>query len=612
MFGRYLNHTKWDGVNFPIIAGLFSANFTFDDDVTGSPAVVDGWVYIGSSDNYVAQFNATNISQIPNSYFETNDSIVSSPAVVNGYVYVGSFDGSLYQLNASDLSQEIAHYRPTSAILSSPAVANGYVYVGGYNGKVYQFNASDISQLIATYQTGTIVFSSPAVSDGYVYVGSYDHKLYQLNASNISQLIASYTTGGEIFSSPAVANGYVYFGSYDDNIYQLNATNVSQLIARYTTANNVESSPAVANGFVYIANNGHTLFQLNASNISQLINIYDNFGETWNVRSSPTIANGYVYIGGEDGSLYQFDAANITHRTGTFQTNGAIVYSTPAVANGYVYFGSTDNNLYQVNASNITPPCIPEWDCIDGTCLINDTMICSGVIDLNDCGLNYTGNYSEFGSISCDYCTPLWSVTSDCLENNTEFREYEDENDCYAVTSLYSDSCYYEFDDCDSWISCSFLGVDFECGYDENPLIEIIGNRIFWYCSFANTSQDYNCISYVKEAGYTIQTNPQQKTFSSGLWGREQESREFFTAPNGLVNPYFTTDNLKHNTTYLFGVECSSEQGRFTSEHYVTPMYQNLDEVAYRSVWVKNNVGYLLGGAIVLIIIIVLIAWVVR
>lgn len=211
---------------------------------------------------------------------------------------------------------------------------------------------------------------------------------------------------------------------------------------------------------------------------------------------------------------------------------------------------------------------------------------------------------------SCDYCTPDWSITSDCLLNNTEFREYSDDNSCYSLTGLYSDSCDYEYTDCDTWISCSYLQDDLNCGYDENPLIELVGNRIFWYCSLEDTYIDANCISYVKEDNFVIQTNPQQKTFSTGLFSKEQETREFFTAENGLVNPYFTTDNLKTNRTYIFGVECSYEGGKSVEEHYVTPLYQDLDVVADRTLWVKQNTGFIIGILVVIAFIGILFIWV--
>ncbi|MBU0457725.1 MAG: PQQ-binding-like beta-propeller repeat protein [Nanoarchaeota archaeon] len=357
MFGRYLNHTTWDGVAFPTISGLNNASYTAGNDFFSSPAVANGSVYVGNYDNKLYQFNASNVSQLIASYTAAND-VNSRPAVVNGYVYVGSSDNKLYQLNASDVSQMIASYSTGTNmfIFSSPAIANGYIYFGNSailntTGYFYQLNASNISQQIANFSPGDRIYSSPAVTSEYVYIGSDDDNLYQLNASNVSQHIANYTTGSNIFGSPAVANGYVYIGSDDHKLYQLNASNVSQLIAFYATGGNIASCPAVANGYVYIGSNDNKLYQLNASNVSQVVAFYTTGGS---IRySSPTVAGGSIYVGSYDFKLYQLNASNVSQLL-AYYTTGSLIADSPAVADDYVYIGSNDNKFYQLNASDIS------------------------------------------------------------------------------------------------------------------------------------------------------------------------------------------------------------------------------------------------------------------
>jgi len=357
MFGRYLNHTAWDGVAFPTISGLNNASYTAGNDFFSSPAVANGFIYVGNYDNKLYQFNASNVSQLIASYTTLND-VNSRPAVVNGYVYVGSSDNKLYQLNASDVSQMIASYSTGTnmPIFSSPAIANGYVYFGNSailstTGYFYQLNASNISQQIANFTPGDRIYSSPAVAGEYVYVGSDDDKLYQLNASNVSQHIANYTTGGNIFGSPAVAGGYVYIGSNDGKLYQLNSSNVSQHIANYTTGDDIASCPAVANGYVYIGSNDNKLYQLNSSNVSQLIAFYTTGGSI--PYSSPTVAGGSVYVGSYDFKLYQLNASNVSQLL-AYYTTGSFIADSPAVTDDYVYIGSYDNKFYQLNASDIS------------------------------------------------------------------------------------------------------------------------------------------------------------------------------------------------------------------------------------------------------------------
>ena len=61
-----------------------------------SPAVVNGVVYVGSSDSNVYALNATT-GKVTWS-FTTGDYVLSSPAVSNGEVYVGSVDGNIYAI----------------------------------------------------------------------------------------------------------------------------------------------------------------------------------------------------------------------------------------------------------------------------------------------------------------------------------------------------------------------------------------------------------------------------------------------------------------------------------------------------------------------------------
>ena len=55
--------------------------------------------------------------------------------------------------------------------------------------------------------------------------------------------------------------------------------------------------------------------------------------------------------------------------------------------------------------------------------------------------MNYTGNYSEFSSQVCDYCTPDWicSTYGICVGGNQDCNATSDTNDCYVMTNLSSD-----------------------------------------------------------------------------------------------------------------------------------------------------------------------------
>ena len=166
---------------------------------------------------YENVLSRTNVSRLTLDWsFPTGGVIGSSPAVVNGVVYIDSTDHSVYALDAKT-GTSLWSYPTGDHIFSSPAVANGVVYIGSYDHKMYALDAKTGTRLWS-YRTGHIIYSSPAVANGVVYLGSDDHKMYALDAKTGIRLW-SYPTGSFIYSSPAVVNGVVYLGSANGNVY---------------------------------------------------------------------------------------------------------------------------------------------------------------------------------------------------------------------------------------------------------------------------------------------------------------------------------------------------------------------------------------------------------
>jgi len=191
--------------------------------------------------------------------YPTGGEVNSIPVVVDGIVYVGSTNGNFYALDAAN-----GHLRwsyPTGSVESRPAVVGGVVYVGSGDLKVYALDAAN-GHLRWSYLTGYWVDSGPAVADGVVYVGSDDHKVYALDAAN-GHLRWSYTTGDFVDSSPAVAGGVVYVGSDDTKVYALDAAN-GHLRWSYTTGGDIYSSPTAAGGIVYVGSTDGNLYALRA------------------------------------------------------------------------------------------------------------------------------------------------------------------------------------------------------------------------------------------------------------------------------------------------------------------------------------------------------------
>jgi len=384
-------------------------SFQTSEAIVSSPAVADGVVYVGSSDNFLYAIDAVTGKQ--RWKFDAHGNVSSSPAISAGVVYVVSLDGNLYAIDATSGDQKWAfatkgEKRHTAAginctapatelmpdpwdlFLSSPAVADGIVYFGSGDNFVYAIDAAT-GVLRWKFETGGVVHASPAIADGRVYIGSFDAYFYALDAAS-GNVRWKFKTGSDdrahlmtgIPGSAAVSDGVVYFGSRDANVYALKAK-TGELQWKY--ANNgswVVSSPAVVDGRIYFTTSDSLKFiALDAATGAEVFSLPTNIY----AFSSPAIAGDHAFFGTFDGKLHDVDLEKRRYAAEFavpgFAQNGpryldadgklksaevwtgetlddAIVnlrtkifsmgsiLSSPVIHDGVVYVGSTDGKLY--------------------------------------------------------------------------------------------------------------------------------------------------------------------------------------------------------------------------------------------------------------------------
>jgi eukaryotic-like serine/threonine-protein kinase len=302
--------------------------------VYSSPKVVDGVVYVGSSDKNMYAIDAR--SGQKKWTFLTDGAVSSSPEVVDGVVYVGSDDKNVYALDAQSGRKKWAF--PTGGnVSSSPKVVNGIVYVGSGDKNMYAIDAQS-GQTKWIFPTGDAVYSAPKVKDGVVYTGSWDFNVYALDARS-GQKKWSFPTKNYVDSSPEVVDGVVYIGSWDFNVYALDAKSGKQKWA-FQTKELVSSSPAVVDGVVYIGSEDGNVYALDARSGQQKWAFFTGF----KVDLSITARDGVVYASSEDGNLYALDAQS-GQKKWAFPKGGSM-WSSPAVVNNVVYVGSEDGNVH--------------------------------------------------------------------------------------------------------------------------------------------------------------------------------------------------------------------------------------------------------------------------
>jgi outer membrane protein assembly factor BamB len=373
------NETILNKQNVPRLQLLWQAQLGNLVDYS-SPAVVNGVVYIGSTDGRLWAYPSTGCGQAvctqPTWSSISMGQIVDSPTVVKGFVYIGSQTspssnaGKLDVFSATGCGQQVCSpiwqgiVGTESILQSSPAVANNRVFIGAHDGKLYVFNAngcgSSTCAPLWTATTGASIESTPTVAGTAVYVGSDDGKLYAFKSKgcgspNCKPLWTGTLNGPAFDSSPAVLNGMVYIaGQHGLAAFRASGcggVTCSPLWQAANSSNFFDGSPAVTKGHVYIGvEDGVDVYAATGCGKATCNPRWTDFGSGAQaaVVSSATVANGVVYAGRNTGEVLAWAQAPCHKRTclniWSGATNDSIVSSSPTVVNGQVYIGSADKN----------------------------------------------------------------------------------------------------------------------------------------------------------------------------------------------------------------------------------------------------------------------------
>jgi outer membrane protein assembly factor BamB len=271
--------------------------------------------------------------------------VASSPAVVDGTVYVGSSDHRVYAIDATSGTEQW-HFQTNESVQSSPAVVNGTVYVGSLDQHVYAIDATSGTEQWR-FQTEGQVESSPTVVDSTVYVGS-DENVYALDTASGNQRWAFETDDWMKESSPAVIDSTVYIGSQSGHFYALDAVNGNQHCSFGTDLPHgwMRSSPAVVDSTVYVCWRKH-LYALDA-NSGTVQWCFEIDRSSWS--SSPVVMDNTVYVGTYSGRIYALED------TGTEASNNEGDQAEPHTK-VYEKCSNCDADLSEYDNLNFCPEC---------------------------------------------------------------------------------------------------------------------------------------------------------------------------------------------------------------------------------------------------------------
>ena len=345
--------------------------------IYAQPVIVNGVVYVGSTDGRVYALNAGTDAvrwQFPKTGKPAIGAVYASPGVAGNMVYVGSDDGRIYALK--DTTGVPAWSKPCNKlgdrVRSSPVFVDGIVYATSGSGYVCALRAASGARYWNPVWIGpgapgsspTVASDTPGTSLNRVgiYVGSGDGHVYALNASSgaISwQFPPKGQPGiGIIDSQPALSPDgsalYAASSGADGHLYAL-AAGTGRILWEYPAKNKpgigaVDSQPAVtADGSAIYFASGFDVYALDASSGTPM--------PTWNPDpahlpntinlAGPQLGTDAIYVG--SGKLVE--CLNLTSGARCWKlpfTADDRVVSTPAVdgSNGNIYFGTLDGKVY--------------------------------------------------------------------------------------------------------------------------------------------------------------------------------------------------------------------------------------------------------------------------
>jgi|GEM_PF-3382736 len=147
-----------------------------------SPAVVDGTVYAGTTDDGGVLYAVDADTGETAWTYETDGWMTCSPSVADGTVYVGTRDNRLHAVDADtgtpEWTFEVSPPDETDWITGKPAVVEDTVYVSPWDGAVHGLDAETGEQLW-TFDAGGSARAGPVATVDAVYAGAGD-ELYAL------------------------------------------------------------------------------------------------------------------------------------------------------------------------------------------------------------------------------------------------------------------------------------------------------------------------------------------------------------------------------------------------------------------------------------------------
>jgi outer membrane protein assembly factor BamB len=225
--------------------------------------------------------------------------IVGSPVVVDGTLYVGSSDGKLYAIDGV-YGEKKWEFDTGGKIWTSPVVEGGVVYVSNYSRKLFAVSSAD-GTLIWQTELPSSIASSPAVSGDNVYLGTFDNHLYAIDRTSGKEKW-SFEGGNWFWSTPIVKDGIVYAGCLDNKVYAIDAGTGRELW-QFVADGPIVSKPVLANNLIVVASQTGDLYVIDSDKGSLVKSVHIGYP----VMAPLFVEENMVYVHAGNFCVYSID-----------------------------------------------------------------------------------------------------------------------------------------------------------------------------------------------------------------------------------------------------------------------------------------------------------------
>lgn len=266
------------------------------------------------------------------------DGIEGTPAIVDGVVYVGCFDEKLYALELATGKEKWSYKAGPSK--TPVSVHKGRVYLGNLDGMFHCVDAATGNK-VWTYEAGAEITSGANFYNDTVLFGSQDENLYCLSLEG-KERWKFRVPGGPVMGTPAITGSHTFAAGCDSKLHVIDVTNGKEVGMPLDLEGQVGASVAVDGDRLYVGTMSRQVFGIDWKKGAILWRFQSEDAREF--YSSAALTKSLVILGCRDKLVYALDR-NDGKKTWTFRTQKK-VDSSPVVAGNRVIVGSADANLY--------------------------------------------------------------------------------------------------------------------------------------------------------------------------------------------------------------------------------------------------------------------------